>query len=189
MEPRRHFATPPWRDTKREWANNSATSRTARRKRSRPLVQTTRSQHASWQTKQDDDTYIDELHARLGDTWDHVESGENYTEELQIKLDEALRHADEVQENYVHGESQQLADAQERIRELEKDLANADKVQEDYVHRESQQLADAQEQIRGLEEDLASTGLGLHGERIKVEWFTRRVLELEKSELNKRIEE
>ena len=76
----------------------------------------------------------------MGDTWEHVESGENYIEELQIKLDEAQWHANEVQENYVHGESQQLADAQERIRELEKDLA--------------------------------STGLGLHGERIKVEWFT-----------------
>ena len=35
---------------------------------------------------------------------------------------------------------------------------------------------------------MANTGEVLHGEMIKVEWFTRRVLELEKSELNKRIE-
>ena len=69
-------------------------------------------------------SYIDGLHARLADAWEHVECGENYIEELQIKLDEALRHADEVQENYVHRVSQQLADAQERIWGLEKDLAN-----------------------------------------------------------------
>ena len=45
---------------------------------------------------------------------------ENYIEESQI-LDEALRQADEVRGNYVHRESQQLADAQERIRWLEND--------------------------------------------------------------------
>ncbi len=44
---------------------------------------------------------------------EQVECDENYIEELQIKLDEALRQADEVQENHVHRESQQLADAQE----------------------------------------------------------------------------
>ena len=74
--------------------------------------------------KQNDNLYIGKIHTRLSDALEHVECGENYTEELQIKLDEALRHADEVQGNYVHGESQQLPDAQERIRELEKDLAN-----------------------------------------------------------------
>ena len=77
----------------------------------------------------------------------------------------------------MHGESQQLADAQERIRGLEEDLANADWVHEDYVHRESQQLADAQEQIQELEEDLASTGMELRGEMIKVECFTHQVVE------------
>ena len=105
-----------------------------------------------WQTNQDANAYIDEIHARLADTLEQVECDGNYIEELQIKLDEALRQADEVQGNYVHGESQQLADAQERIRELEKDLAN--------------------------------TGVELHGETIKVEWFRRFVLQ-EKSELNK----
>ena len=40
-------------------------------------------------------------------------------------MDEALRQVDEVQENYVHRESQQLADAQEQIRWLENDLAYA----------------------------------------------------------------
>jgi len=145
MESQNGGVAPPPRDTKQEWANNSATSRTARRKCSRPPVQATWTRYAPWQTKQDDYAYVDELHARFGDTWEHVESGENCIEELQIKLDEAQRHADEVQENYVHGESQQLADAQERIWELEKDLANADEVQEDYVHRESQRLANAQE--------------------------------------------
>ena len=84
---------------------NSVTSRTARRKCSRPPVQTTWSQHASWKTKQDYDSYINELHARLSDALEQVECDGNYIEELQIKLDEALRHADEVQENYVHGES------------------------------------------------------------------------------------
>ena len=158
MESQNGGTAPPQRDTKRVWVPiNSATKRTARRKRSRPTVQTTWTQHASWQTKQDYNPYIDELHARLADTWEHLECGENYMEDLQIKLDEAQWHADEVQENDVHGESQQLADAQERI--------------------------------RGLEEDLANTGVELRGEMIKVEWFTRRVLELEKSELNKRIEE
>ena len=80
---------------------NSATNRTARRKRSHPPVQTT----WSWQTKQDNYAYIDELHARLSDALEQVECDGNYIEELQIKLDEALRHADEVQENYVHRES------------------------------------------------------------------------------------
>ena len=104
MESQNGGAAPPLRDTKREWANNSATSRTAQRKRSRPPVRTTWRQHAPWQTKQDDYAYIDELHARLEDNLEQRRGDGNYIEELQIKLDEALRHADKVQENYVHGE-------------------------------------------------------------------------------------
>ena len=92
-----------------------------------------------------------------------VECDGNYIEELQTKLDEALRQADEVQENYVHRESQQLADAQEQIRGLEKDLANT--VEE--LHGETTKV---EWYIRN------------------VEWFTRR-LKHENSELNKRIEE
>ena len=103
-------------------------------------------------------------------------------------MDEAQRHADEVQEDHVHGESQQFADAQERIWGLEEDLANTDELREDYVHRESQRLADAQERIRWLEKDLANRVDELCGEKNKVEWFTR-LLEYEKSELNIRIEE
>ena len=122
MESQNGGAAPSRRDTKREWANNSATSRTARRKHSRPPVQTT----WSWQAKQDYDAYLDEIHTRVSDALEQVERDGNYIEELQIKLDEALRQVDEGQENYVHGESHQLADAQERIRGLEKDLAQAD---------------------------------------------------------------
>ena len=184
MESQNGSAAPPWRDTKREWANNSATSRTARRKRSRPPLQTT----WSWQAKQDDKAYIDELHARLEDTLKQRRGDGNYIEELQIKLDEELRQADEVQEDYVHRESQQLADAQERVRGLEDDLANADWVHEDYVHTESQRLADAQEQIQELEEDLASTVEKLHGETTQVDWL-RGFLFQKASELNKRKEE
>ena len=99
---------------------NSVTNRTARRKRSRPPVQTTWTWYAPWQTNQDANAYIREIHTRLADALEQWRCGENYIEELQIKLDEAQRHADEVQENYVHGESQ-LADAQERIRWLEND--------------------------------------------------------------------
>ena len=88
----------------------------------------------------------------------------------------------------MHGESQQLADAQERIRGLEKDLVNADWVHEDYMHTESQRLADAQEQIQELEKDLADTGVELHGETTKVEWFRGFLLQ-KASELNKRKEE
>ena len=137
MESQNGGAAASRRDTKREWTNNIATSSKARRKRSRPPVQATWTWYTLGQTNRDADAYICELHTRLSDALEHVECGENYIEELQIQLDEAQRHADEVQENYVHGESQQLADAQERIRGLEKDLANTDEVQEDYVHRES----------------------------------------------------
>ena len=123
MESQNGGAAPPQRDMKRGRVTiNSATNRTAQRKGSRPPFQTTWSRHASWQTKQDGNAYIDEIHARLADTLEQVECDGNCIEELQIKLDEALRHADEVQENYAHGESQQLADAQERIRWLENDL-------------------------------------------------------------------
>ena len=120
MESQNGGAAPSWRDTKRKWAINSATSRTARRKRSRPLVQTM----WSWQAKRDDKAYIGELHTRLSDALEQWRCGDDYIEELQIELDEAQRHADEVHEDYVHRESQQLADAQERIRGLEEDLAN-----------------------------------------------------------------
>ena len=68
--------------------------------------------------------YIGKLQARLGDALEQVRHYENYIKELQIKLDEAQRHADEVQENYVYGGSQQLADERERIRWLKEDLAN-----------------------------------------------------------------
>ena len=132
MESQNGGAAPPRRDTKREWANNSAPNRTARRKRSCPPVQTT----WSWQAKQDYKAYIDELHARLSDALEQWRCGDNYIEELQIELDEALRQADELQKNDMHIESQQLADAQERVRGLEEDLANADEVHEDYVHRD-----------------------------------------------------
>ena len=94
---------------------------------------------------------------------EQVECDEDYIEELQIKLDEALRQADEVQENYVHRESQQLADAQEQIRWLENDLANT---------------------VEELHGETTKVVWYTHN----VEWSTRR-LEHEKSELNKRIEE
>ena len=80
-----------------------------------------------------------------------------------MKLDEAQRHVDKVQESYVHGESQQLADAQERIRELEKDLANTG-------------------------EELHGETTKVEWYARNEEWFTRR-FEHEKRELNKRIEE
>ena len=60
----------------------------------------------------------------MSDALEQWRCGDNYIEELQIELDEAQRHADEVREDYVHRESQQLEDAQEQIRELEEDLAN-----------------------------------------------------------------
>ena len=120
MESQNGGAAPSRHDTKRECANNSATSRTARRKCSRPPVQTT----WSWQVKRDDKAYIGELHTRLSDALGQWRCGDDYIEELQIELDEAQWRADEVQEDCVHGESQQLADAQEQIRELEKDLAD-----------------------------------------------------------------
>ena len=60
----------------------------------------------------------------MSDALEQWRCGDDYIEELQIELDEAQRHADEVHEDYVHRESQQLADAQERIRGLEEDLAS-----------------------------------------------------------------
>ena len=71
---------------------------------------------------------------------------------------------------------------------MDEALRQVDEVQENYVHRESQQVADAQEQIRWLENDLANAVEELHGEMMKVEWYSRR-LEHEKSELNKIEEE
>ena len=124
MESQNGGAAPSRRDTKRERANYSATSRKARRKRSRPPVQATWTRYTPGQTNEDANAYIHELHARLSDALGQWKCGDNYIEELQIELDEAQRHADEVHEDYLHGESQQLADAQEQIRWLEKDLAN-----------------------------------------------------------------
>ena len=120
MESQNGGAAPPRLDTKWEWANYSATNRVARGKHSRPLVQTT----WSWRARQDCDAYIGEIHTRLSDALEQWRCGDNYTGELQIELDEAQRHADEVQEDYVHRESQQLEDAQDQIWELEEDLAN-----------------------------------------------------------------
>ena len=99
MESQNGGAAPSWRDTKRKWAINSATSRTARRKRSRPLVQTM----WSWQAKRDDKAYIGEIHTRLSDALEQWRCGDDYIEELQIELDEAQRHADELQKNYMYG--------------------------------------------------------------------------------------
>ena len=142
MESQNGGAAPSRRDTKREWANNSATSRKARRKRSRPPVQATWTRYTPWQTNQDADAYIGKLQTQLSDALEQWRCGDNCIEELQIEL----------------------ADAQEQIRGLDKDLANADWVHEDYVHTESQRLADAQEQIQELEEDLADTVVELRGE-------------------------
>ena len=61
-----------------------------------------------------------------------------------FKLDEARRRVDEVQEDWVHMESQQLANAQERIRGLEKDLANTGEVHHG-VMMKIERLALAQE--------------------------------------------
>ena len=124
MESQNGGAAPSRRDTKREWANNSATSHMARRKRSRPPVQATSTWYTPWQTNQDANAYIGELHTRLSDALGQWRCGDNYIEELQIELDEARRRADEVREDCVHKESQQLADAQERVRGLEQDLAS-----------------------------------------------------------------
>ena len=74
-------------------------------------------------------------------------------------MDEAQRHADEVQKNDMYGGLQQL-----------------------------QQLADEQERIRWLKEDLANRVDELCGGKNKVVLVTRQ-LEYEKSKLNKRIEE
>ena len=97
MESQNGGAAPSRRDMKWERDNYSATSRTARGKCSRSPVQTM----WSWQAKQDYDAYIDEIHTRVSDALEQVERDGNYIEELQIKLDEALRQADEVREDYV----------------------------------------------------------------------------------------
>ena len=105
---------------------------------------------------------------------------DNYIEELQIELDEAQRRGDEVQEDCVHGESQQLADAQERIRELEKDLADTGvELRGEWikVERITHDLMGRLRQVEELQEEMR-----------KVEGSTHK-LDQEKSKLNKRIEE
>ena len=171
MESQNGGAAQSRRDTKREWTNNSATSRKARRKCSRPPVQAMWTRYTPGQTNQDANAYIGKLQTQLSEALERWRSGDDCIEEVHsfaIELDEARQRADEVQEDCVHGESQQLADAQERIRGLEEDLANADWVHEDYVYTESQRLADAQEQIQELEEDLANTVEGLREENNNV---------------------
>ena len=129
MESQNGGAAPSRRDTKREWANYSATSHKARRKRSRPPVQATWTRYTPGQTNQDAGTYIGKLQTQLSEALERWRRGDDCIEDwhsFAIELDEARRRADEVQEDCVHGESQQLANAQERIRGLEKDLANAD---------------------------------------------------------------
>ena len=124
MESQNGGAAPSRRDTKRERANYSATNGKARRKRSRPPVQAAWTRYTPGQTNEDANAYIHELHGRLLDALDQWRCADDYIEELQIKLDEAQRHADWVHEDCVHGESQRLADAQEQIQELEEDLAS-----------------------------------------------------------------
>ena len=51
-------------------------------------------------------------------------------------MDEIRRRADEVQDDCVHGESQQLDEAQERVRGLQEELAST--VEE--LHRETTQV-------------------------------------------------
>ena len=97
MESQNGGAAPPWRDTKREWAINSATNGTTRGGGSQPPVQTTWSRHAPWQARQDDYANIGKLQIRLGDALEQVRRYENYIKEVQIELDEAQRHADELQ--------------------------------------------------------------------------------------------
>ena len=103
-------AAPSRRDTKREWANCSTTNGTARGGGSQPPVQTTWSRHAPWQ---DDYANIGENQIRLGDALEEVRSDEDYIKEVQIEVDEAQRHADELQKNYVYGGTQRLADVRE----------------------------------------------------------------------------
>ena len=107
MESQNGGTAPSRRDTKRERANYSAMSRKARRKRSRPPVQATWTWYTPGQTNQDTDAYIGKLQTQLSEALEQWRCGDNCIEELQIELDEAQRHTDEVQD-YVHRESQQL---------------------------------------------------------------------------------
>uniref|UniRef100_A0A8C4N3E8 Uncharacterized protein n=1 Tax=Eptatretus burgeri TaxID=7764 RepID=A0A8C4N3E8_EPTBU len=159
MESQNGGAASPWRDTKWEWAINSTTNGTTQGGGSQPPVQTTWSRHAPWQARQDDYANIGGLRIQLGDALEQVRRYENYIKEVQIKLDEAQRHADEVQKNDMYEGVQQL-----------------------------QQMAYEQKRIRWLENHFANTAEVLLGEMIKVEWFTREFSEHEKRE-NKRIEE
>ena len=100
MESQNGGAAPPWRDTKRERANYSATNGTTQGGGSQPPVQTTSSRHAPWQ---DDYVNIGKNQIRLEDALEEVRSYENYRKEVQIEVDEAQRHVDELQKNYVYG--------------------------------------------------------------------------------------
>ena len=107
MESQNGGAAPSRRDTKRERANYSATNGKARRKRSRPPLQAAWTRYTPGQTNEDANAYTGELQTQLSDALEQWRCGDNYIEELQIELDEAQRRADEVQEDCVHGESQQ----------------------------------------------------------------------------------
>ena len=124
MELQNGGAAPPWRDTKRERANYSAANGTTRGGGSQPPVQTTWSRYAPWQAWQDDYVNIGKLQTQLGDALEEVRSYENYIKEVQIEVDEAQQHADEIQKKDVYGLSQQVADIRERIRWLKEDVAN-----------------------------------------------------------------
>ena len=124
MESQNGGPAPSRRDTEREWANYSATSRKARRKRPRPPIHTTWSRYVPWQAWQDDYANIGKLQIRLGDALEQVRRYENYIKEVQIELDEAQWHADKLQKKVLYGGLQQLADVRERLRWLKEDLAN-----------------------------------------------------------------
>ena len=64
------------------------------------------------------------LQAQLGDVLEKVKRYEDYIEEVQIEVDKAQLHADELQKNYVYGGTQRLADVLDRIRGQKKDFAN-----------------------------------------------------------------
>ena len=103
MESQNGGATPPWRDTKRERANYSRTNGTTRGGGSKLPIQTMWLRHVPWQASQDDYANIGKLQAQLGDVLEKVKRYEDYIEEVQIAVDEAQRHADEPQKNYVYG--------------------------------------------------------------------------------------
>ena len=66
---------------------------------------------------------IGKLQTQLGDALEEVRSYEDYIKEVQMEMDEAQRHADEIQKKDVYGGSQ-VADIRERIWWLKEDVAN-----------------------------------------------------------------